>query len=156
MESAAWAAHKSQLELAVTAREEELEAATARHLEWRLQKKAKRKERRRRRKFDASATISDLRATEAMVTRGDDDMRIAQKLTKTIAARLDPSHPRQRRTAQLLAPPEGRRGILHDAPSPFLTSASAPWEYKDFADLPEADQRILAELISEPPSKEHT
>ena len=75
-------------------------------------------------------------------------MRIAQKLTKTIAARLDPSHPRQVRTAQLLAPPEGRRGILHDAPSPFLTSASAPWEYKDFAEMPEADQRILAELIS--------
>ena len=129
-------------------REEELEAATARHLEWRAAKKAKRKERRRRRKFDASATLSDLRATEAMVTRGDDYMRIAQKLTKTIAARLDPSHPRQVRTAQLLAPPEGRRGILHVAPSPFLTSASAPWEYKDFAELPEADQRILAELIS--------
>ena len=137
-------------------REQELEAATARHLEWRAAKKAKRKERRRRRKFDASATLSDLRAAEAMVGRGDEDMRIAQKLTKTIAARLDPSHPRQVRTAQLLAPPEGRRGILHDAPSPFLTSASAPWEYKDFADLPEADQRILAELISEPPSKEHT
>ena len=129
-------------------REEELEAATARHLEWRAANKRKRKERRRRRKFDASATLSDLRAAEAMVTRGDDDMRITRKLGKAIAARLDPSHPRQRRTAQLLAPPQGRRGILHDAPSPFLTSASAPWEYKDFADLPEADQRILAELIS--------
>ena len=129
-------------------REEELEAATARHLEWRAANKRKRKERRRRRKFDASATLSDLRAAEAMVTRGDEDMRITRKLGKAIAARLDPSHPRQVRTAQLLAPPEGRRGILHDAPSPFLTSASAPWEYKDFADLPEADQRILAELIS--------
>ena len=129
-------------------REEELEAATARHLEWRAANKRKRKERRRRRKFDASATLSDLRAAEAMVTRGDDDMRITRKLGKAIAARLDPSHPRQVRTAKLLAPPEGRRGILHDAPSPFLTSASAPWEYKDFADLPEADQRILAELIS--------
>jgi hypothetical protein len=129
-------------------REEELEAATARHLEWRAANKRKRKERRRRRKFDASATLSDLRAAEAMVTRGDDDMRITRKLGKAIAARLDPSHPRQVRTAQLLAPPEGRRGILHDAPSPFLTSASAPWEYKDFAELPEADQRILAELIS--------
>ena len=130
------------------AREEELEAATARHLEWRAANKRKRKERRRRRKFDASATLSDLRAAEAMVTRGDDDMRITRKLGKAIAARLDPSHPRQVRTAKLLAPPEGRRGILHDAPSPFLTSASAPWEYKDFAELPEADQRILAELIS--------
>ena len=133
----------------------ELEAATARHLEWRAANKRKRKERRRRRKFDASATLSDLRATEAMVTRGDEDMRITRKLGKAIAARLDPSHPRQVRTAKLLAPPQ-RGGILHDAPSPFLTSASAPWEYKDFADLPEADQRILAELISEPPSKEHT
>jgi hypothetical protein len=131
------------------AREEELEAATARHLEWRAANKRKRKERRRRRKFDASATLSDLRASEAMVTRGDDDMRITRKLGKAIAARLDPSHPRQVRTAKLLAPPDPRRGgILHDAPSPFLTSASAPWEYKDFADLPEADQRILAELIS--------
>ena len=137
-------------------REQELEAATARHLEWRAAKKAKRKERRRRRKFDASATLSDLRAAEAMVGKGDEDMRIAQKLTKTIAARLDPSHPRQIRTAKLLAPPEGRRGILHDAPSPFLTSASAPWEYKDFADLPKADQRILAELISEPGLKQHS
>ena len=130
-------------------REEELEAATARHLEWRAAKKAKRKERRRRRKFDASATLSDLRAAEAMVTRGDEDMRITRKLGKAIAARLDPAHPRQVRTAKLLAPPDPRRnGILHDAPSPFLTSASAPWEYKDFAELPEADQRILAELMS--------
>ena len=59
-------------------REEELEAATARHLEWRAANKRKRKERRRRRKFDASATLSDLRAAEAMVTRGDDDMRITR------------------------------------------------------------------------------
>ena len=118
-------------------------------MEWRAANKRKRKERRRRKKFDASATLSDLRATEAMVTRGDDDMRITRKLGKAIAARLDPSHRRQVRTAKLLAPPDPRRGgILHDAPSPFLTSASAPWEYKDFAELPEADQRILAELIS--------
>ena len=81
-----------------------------------------------------------------MVTRGDDDMRITRKLGKAIAARLDPVHPRQVRTAKLLAPPEGRRGILHDAPSPFLTSASAPWEYKDFADLPEADQRMISRV----------
>ena len=71
-------------------REEELEAATARHLEWRAANKRKRKERRRRRKFDASATLSDLRAAEAMVTRGDDDMR-RRKLGKAIAARLDPT-----------------------------------------------------------------
>ena len=126
-----------------------LVAARALILVWRAANKIKRMERRRRRMFDASATLSDLRAAEAMVGKGDADMRIAQELSRNIAARLDPSHPRQQRTAQLLAPPDPRRGgILHDAPSPFLTSASAPWEYKDFADLPEADQRILAELIS--------
>ena len=70
-------------------REEELEAATARHLEWRAAKKAKRKERRRRRKFDASATLSDLRAAEAMVTRGDEDMRATRKLGKAIAVSFD-------------------------------------------------------------------
>ena len=74
-------AHRASIE--AVAREEELEAATARHLEWRAANKEKRQAQGAAApamawKFDASATLSDLRAAEAMVTRGDDDMRITR------------------------------------------------------------------------------
>ena len=114
-------------------------------------KKGQGKERRRRRKFDASATISDLRATEAMVGRGDDDMRIAQKLSKGIAA---PGSLPPTTSPHGAAPRRPRAGASRTTPrASFPTAPLGAVGAGDFAELPEADQRILAELISEVATK---
>ena len=98
-------AHVARPNEAVKGGRKSSEAATARHLEWRAANKRKRKERRRRRRVRASATLSDLRAAEAMVTRGDEDMRITRKLGKAIAARVDPCASAAGAHGKLLAPP---------------------------------------------------